>query len=368
MRAWISIYLKGLFMGTADMVPGVSGGTIALITGIYERLVAAITNVDPRLAKHALRPHDADSRAELAAGLRRMDIGFLLALGGGIGTAVVAVSQVVGTLAESYPGLTAAFFFGLIGASAIVLGRQVSFDDDWTKLVAAVGAVLAGSMAFLGSGSAPHPLPLIFLSGMIAVSATILPGVSGAFFLLVLGQYYYMLDALRAFLGDLAGLASGGGTEALLESGVVVVTFLSGAAIGVLSIAHAVKWALEHYRERTLAFLVALMVGGVLVPLRDVVSHVADAGAGPVATSIADSTGAIPEGAAAAALATGAVALAAAAGAGAVLALDRYTDDLDYADGADAQSADAAVGDEHDAENDRDAESQAGAFDAASEE
>ncbi|WP_256390854.1 DUF368 domain-containing protein [Natronoarchaeum rubrum] len=338
MRSWISIYLKGAFMGTADMVPGVSGGTIALITGIYERLVTAITNVDPRLLGHALRPHDADARAELADGLRRMDIGFLLALGGGIATAIVAVSQVVGTLAESYPGLTAAFFFGLIGASAVVLGRQVSLDDSQTKLVAAVGVALAGSMAFLGDGSAPHALPLIFLSGMIAVSATILPGVSGAFFLLVLGQYYYMLDALTTFLDDLVALAGGGGVDALLDSGVVVVTFLSGAAIGVLSIAHAVKWALDHHRDRTLAFLVALMVGGVLVPFRDVVTHVADASPGPVATGIADAGGVFSASLAAVALAAGAAALTAVAGAGAVLALDHYTDDLEYADENGSQS------------------------------
>ncbi len=336
MRRWISIYLKGIFMGTADTVPGVSGGTIALITGIYERLVTAITNVDPRLAKHALRPHDADARAELAEGLRRMDIGFLLALGGGIATAIVAVSQIVGTLAESYPGLLAAFFVGLIGASAIVLGRQVSLEDGRTKLVAAVGVALAGSMVFLGDGAAPHALPLIFLSGMIAVSATILPGVSGAFFLLVLGQYYYMLDALTTFLGDLVGLASGGGVDAVLDSGVVVVTFLTGAAVGVLSIAHAVKWALEHHRERTLAFLVALMVGGVLVPLRNAATALADASAGPLATRIA-AVG-IPEATAASALAIGAAALTAVAGAVAVLALDRYTDDLEYADRAGTQS------------------------------
>ncbi|MFC6728242.1 DUF368 domain-containing protein, partial [Natronoarchaeum mannanilyticum] len=300
MRRWISVYLKGIFMGTADTVPGVSGGTIALITGIYERLVTAITNVDPRLAKHALRPHDADARAEVADGLRRMDIGFLLALGGGVATAIVAVSQVVGTLAESYPGLLAAFFVGLIGASAIVLGRQVSLEDPRTKLVAAVGVALAGSMVFLGDGAAPHALPLIFLSGMIAVSATILPGVSGAFFLLVLGQYYYMLDALTTFLGDLVGLASGGSVDAVVDSGVVVVTFLTGAAVGVLSIAHAVKWALEHHRERTLAFLVALMVGGVLVPLRNATVELADASAGPLAARIA-AVG-IPESIAASAL------------------------------------------------------------------
>jgi len=325
-------------MGTADTVPGVSGGTIALITGIYERLVTAITNVDPRLAKHALRPHDADSRAELAEGLRRMDIGFLLALGGGIATAIVAVSQIVGTLAESYPGLLAGFFVGLIGASAIVLGRQVSLEDPRTKLVAAVGVALAGSMVFLGDGAAPHALPLIFLSGMIAVSATILPGVSGAFFLLVLGQYYYMLDALSTFLGDLAGLASGGGVDAVFDSGVVVITFLTGAAVGVLTIAHAVKWALEHHRERTLAFLVALMVGGVLVPLRNATVELADASPGSVATGIADAIGVISASTAAVVLAVGAAALTATAGTVAVLALDRYTDDLEYADGDDPQS------------------------------
>ncbi|SNZ03322.1 putative membrane protein [Natronoarchaeum philippinense] len=345
MRRWLSIYLKGIFMGSADIVPGVSGGTIALITGIYERLIAAITNADPRLLRHALRPHDAESRAALADGLREMDIGFLLALGAGIATAIVGASQIVGAVAESYPGLTAAFFVGLIGASAVVLARQVSVDDAETALIVAVGITLAGSMAFLGGSSAPHALPLVFLAGMVAVSATILPGVSGAFFLLVLGQYYFMLDALTAFLDALVGLASGGGVAALLDSGVVVVTFCSGALVGVLSIAHAVKWALDHHRQRTLAFLVALMIGGVLVPGRDVASHVTEAGGGAATAS-----------AALAALAVAGV------GAAAVLAIDHYTDDLDYAEDDDAGRR-ARDGEDNDSQDDRQPR-----FDAASEE
>jgi putative membrane protein len=318
MRRWISIYLKGFFMGTADMVPGVSGGTIALITGIYERLVTAISNADPRFVRTLLRslsaPTNPDVRVDLVAELRRVDVGFLLALGAGVGTAIVAVSQVVEPLIETYPGLMAAFFFGLIGASAVVLARQVRLDARRALPIGAVGVALAASVAASATGDAPHMLPVVFLSGVIAVSAMILPGVSGAFFLYVLGQYEYMLTTLESFLDGLAGLPPGGGVAALVEPGIVVVTFLCGAVVGLLSLAHAVKWALERYRAETLVFLVALMIGGLALPAREIVVNVEPT----------------PGSAVTAALVT-------VVGAGAVLALDLFTDDLDYTENGDTR-------------------------------
>lgn len=317
MRDWLSIYFKGFAMGVADMVPGVSGGTIALITGIYERLVTAITTLDPRLVAYAVRPHDPDARAALSTGIERMDLGFLLVLGVGVGTAVLVVSRVVGTLVETYPAATAAFFFGLIGASAIVLADQIALPRRRLVPIMTVGIVLAAGVTLVTAGDVSHALPFVFLAGMIAISAMVLPGVSGAFFLLVLGQYEFMLGTLNAFVDALIAVPSGGSLADVLAHGVVVVTFLAGAVVGLLSVAHGVKRALERHRAETLAFLVALMIGGLLLPAQQVAANVSVT----VTTESVIQTVVEP---------LLPILLAMVLGAAAVLALDRFTDDLEY--------------------------------------
>lgn len=340
MRHWLSIYLKGVCMGAADMVPGVSGGTIALITGIYERLVSAITTLDPRLLVYAMRPHDPAARERLREGFERMDIGFLLTLGAGVGTAILAMSRVVTSLVEYSPAATGAFFFGLIGASAIVLSDQLTLPPRRLAPIMGVGIGIAASVTLATGGEGSHALPIVFLAGMIAISAMVLPGVSGAFFLLVLGQYYFMLDVLREFIDGIAAVPSGGDPSAILPAGIVVVTFLTGAVVGLLSVAHGVKWALSRYRAETLAFLIALMIGGLLAPVQQVAANVSvsiDAEV-PLAT-LGTALGTLVP-----------VALAGLLGAGAVLALDRYTDELAYAEGRTDSSADRHRLDESGAE------------------
>jgi len=126
LRAFVGIYLRGLCMGAADAVPGVSGGTIALITGIYERLIAAITAVEPRRLRRIGSGIDPARRADAVDALRELDVGFLLAVGAGILTAVVTILRVVSVLLDVAPVGTYGFFFGLIGASAAVLYSEVS--------------------------------------------------------------------------------------------------------------------------------------------------------------------------------------------------------------------------------------------------
>ncbi|MCL9813992.1 DUF368 domain-containing protein [Natranaeroarchaeum aerophilus] len=319
MREWLPIYFKGFAMGVADMVPGVSGGTIALITGIYERLVTAITTLDPRLVTYAVRPHDPAARTSFVDGVDRVDLGFLLALGAGIGTAVLAVSRVVGTVAETYPAATAAFFFGLIGASAVVLADQIRLPRRRSIPIMTAGVLIAGGVTLVTAGSVSHALPVVFVAGAIAVSAMVLPGVSGAFFLLVLGQYYFMLDALNGFVDALVGVLSGGSITEVLATGTVVVTFLTGAVVGLLTVAHLVKRALERHRAETLAFLVALMIGGLLLPAQQVTANVSvTVTTESVTTNIVEPL--VP------------ILFAVILGAAAVLALDRFTDDLEYAE------------------------------------
>lgn len=305
LREWLTVYLKGIMMGAADAVPGVSGGTIALITGIYERLIAAVTALDLGLLALFARAHTADGRARLRAGLVEADVAFLAVLGTGVVTAVVTASRVLEVVLTEARGLTFAFFFGLIAASAVVLYRQVALDAVDRLVAAVAGFVVAFLLTDPSLGGAlPNTLPVVFLGGAIAVSAMVLPGISGSFLLLLLGQYTFLVASLTAFTDGLLAL----GSPELVAAGTVVVTFVAGAAVGLLSVAHAVKWALEARRGATLAFLVSLMIGALRLPVAEVAEATAAWTLGTAALTVG-------------------VALV---GGAAVLLADRYTDDIDY--------------------------------------
>lgn len=304
------VYLKGIAMGAADTVPGVSGGTVALIVGIYERLIRALTALDPAVLSHLPQLHRRQSRAALWRDLRRMDAFFLLALGLGVVTSVVSVSRVVYTASQAYEPQTFAFFFGLIGASAVVLSDQLS-----VRTVGQAGAAVVGfGVAFLlagasGDGALGHALPVVFVSGAVGITAMVLPGVSGAFILLLFGQYTFLTGTLKRFVDDLLVAATGGGSEGLAAGAAVVGTFLAGALVGVVTVAHLIRRALDRYRAATLTFLVSLMVGSLRLPVVRVLDSV----------GVWSATSALS------------VLGVAAVGGGAVLVLDHYTDDLEYA-------------------------------------
>lgn len=303
------VYLKGLAMGTADAIPGVSGGTIALITGIYERLIAAITALDPRILGHVRGLHTRAGRRSLFSALRGMDVPFLFVLGTGVVSAVIVVARVAHFALTTAAAPTYAFFFGLIGASAIVLYREIE-----PATAGQIGAAVAGfAIAFLvsglsGAGAVQPTTPVLLVAGAIAISAMVLPGISGAAILILLGQYEFLSGTLTAFVDGLLALAGGGSLAALVEPGRVVVTFVLGAIVGLLGVAHLIKRALDAYRVATLAFLVSLLVGTLRLPIIRVRDGV---GAWDGATALT-------------------ILAAVAIGAGAVLALDRYTDDLSY--------------------------------------
>ncbi|WP_254821807.1 DUF368 domain-containing protein [Haloglomus halophilum] len=266
---WLSVYLKGAAMGAADTVPGVSGGTVALIVGVYERLVTAITELDPLAVLLLGDIHTRAGRAALIDRLREMEVPFLLALGGGIATAVVTLSRVLEFALEEHPGPTFAFFFGLIAASAVVLYGEVDVGTPRRLAVGVVGVVVAFLLTGPISGALPSTLPVVFIAGSIAVTAMVLPGISGSFLLLVLGQYEFMVTTLGDFVDAVLAAVTGGGTD-LASTGSVVVTFCAGAVVGLLTVAHVIRWALDHYRAATLTFLVSLMVGALRLPAREI--------------------------------------------------------------------------------------------------
>lgn len=310
-RAWVAIYLKGIAMGTADAVPGVSGGTIALIVGIYERLIAALTAIDPgriRRLFSGVRPVNVpDARAAFL----EIDGAFLLVLGAGIATAVVTVLSAVNVFLVAYPVVTFGFFFGLIAASAVVLFEAVDLSTPGRKAAAVAGFCAAFLTSGYASTALGNELPVVFLAGAVAVSAMILPGISGSLLLIVLGQYDHMSGALRAFITALADATTGNGLDAILATAPPVVVFVAGAFVGLFTVAHAVRRALATYRTATLAFLVSLIVGALRAPIAETSIRLAETG----------STwgNAFPR-----------FIAAAVGGAVAVLVLDRYAGTIDY--------------------------------------
>ena len=165
LRELTGIYLRGLGMGAADAVPGVSGGTIALIVGIYERLISAVTAIQPGRLRTILGGLRAEGRPEAVGALREIDTGFLLALGAGIATAVVTVLRLVSILLETNPVETYGFFFGLIGASVVVLYSAVSLSTRRRQAAAGGGFVLAFLLSGYAAGTLGSSLPIIFLAG-----------------------------------------------------------------------------------------------------------------------------------------------------------------------------------------------------------
>ncbi|MDL0120434.1 DUF368 domain-containing protein [Halobacterium salinarum] len=309
LRAWLAVYAKGAAMGAADAVPGVSGGTIALIVGIYERLVSALAglSVADVATVVALVPRlgSRDGRATVAETLRALDVPFLAVLGAGVVSAVVTVANVVDVAYTQYPGLTFAFFFGLIAASVVVLIGEVAVDTPGR-----IGAALGGfALAFAVSaqataGTLPDGLAVMVVTGAVAICAMVLPGVSGSLILLTLGKYETMTSAVSTAVDAVAAGALGDAVAPVAT----LAAFSLGALAGVLTFARVVQWALAEYRAATVTFLVALMAGALRAP----------------AVRIADATAAWTVGSVAPLVAAGVV------GAAAVLVLDATTDDLDY--------------------------------------
>ncbi len=239
-REAIVLMLKGICMGIADTIPGVSGGTIALITGIYEDLLAAIKSVDANMIGRMIR---LDFKAALAEFHAR----FVLALFLGIAAAILTFARLMSYLLHHHPVPTWSLFFGLIAASAWVVGRQV---EKWAA--GPVGAVTAGAVAgFLIVNLVPVATPeamwFVFLSGMIAICAMILPGISGAFILLILGKYEFIIATLK--------------NPFLLENMAIIAVFAAGCVVGLAGFARILKFLLVSYRALTLAFLTGLMAG-----------------------------------------------------------------------------------------------------------
>lgn len=239
----LGLILKGAAMGVAEVIPGVSGGTIAFITGIYERLLHCIKAIDPSLLK-------IWKEGGLSGVWKAIDGVFLTTLLVGMVSGLVVGVFAIIHLLEAYPSPLWGFFFGLILASSIYIGRQITgwTVAKWTCLIA--GLIIAYTITIISpvEGS-NHPL-MIFIAGVIAISALILPGISGSFILLLMGMYTIVIPAVKHLLQFRD-----------MESLWIVMIFASGCIVGLMTFSRVLSWLFAHYKEMTFALLTGFMLG-----------------------------------------------------------------------------------------------------------
>ncbi|HBE68299.1 MAG TPA: DUF368 domain-containing protein [Planctomycetaceae bacterium] len=235
---------RGLCMGCADIVPGVSGGTVALILGHYRRLVAAISHIDRDLLKLI-------SQRKIKEAVSYADIRFLVAVAFGMAAGIIALASLMNYLLENQLGYTLAVFTGLILASSIIVFRRLE-RWRWQLLVfVLLGGVFAWQICVQRPAHVDLTPMSAFLCATVAICAMILPGISGAFVLLLLGVYHPVTELIK-------GIPKGEFTSGGL---LIVAAFLAGCLVGLLTFSRILKWLLEKYHDRTLAVLIGLMLG-----------------------------------------------------------------------------------------------------------
>ncbi|MGJ8592681.1 MAG: DUF368 domain-containing protein [Aquaticitalea sp.] len=236
LKDYAIVSLKGMAMGAADAVPGVSGGTIALISGIYEELIETISGVNLSLFT-TLR------KQGFGEFWKQLNGNFLIALFTGILISFVSFMRLAKYLIENHPILIWSFFFGLIVASVYFVGKQIKKWTLVTVVVFLLGALFAYYISQLPSMADSNSSIFLFFAGALAICAMILPGISGAFILVILGAYKTLSDALNDF--DFKKIA----------------IFAAGALVGILSFSHVLKWLFKNYPNITLAVLTGFIFG-----------------------------------------------------------------------------------------------------------
>jgi putative membrane protein len=234
------LFLKGVAMGAADVVPGVSGGTIAFISGIYEELLDSIRSIN----LHALT---ILKNQGVAAFWRAINGNFLSVLFSGILLSIASLARVVSYSLEYYPILVWSFFFGLIVASIIYIFRQLSHLrwKEWLGLW--LGTLVALGISFAPRIQGSDDLFVVFCAGAVAICAMILPGISGSFILLLLGMYPVMISAISDFQWQ------------------ILLVFILGCGCGLMAFSRVLSWLLHHYYSVTISVLTGFLLGSLLI-------------------------------------------------------------------------------------------------------
>ena len=250
LKDYILLFLKGLAMGGADVVPGVSGGTIAFISGIYEELINSLKSINLENLKLLIS-------GQFKNFWQAINGNFLLVLFSGILISIKSLASLMAFLMGNYPIELWAFFWGLIVISSVVVLRQIR---DWSvsvMVIGLVGVVIAFIITSLSPAETSDSLFMVLLSGILGISAMILPGISGAFILLILGKYRMIITALSDM--DL----------------LVIGVFLLGCVNGILSLVRLIGWLLSKYHDHAVSLLAGFMMGSLnkIWPWKEVLEY-----------------------------------------------------------------------------------------------
>jgi putative membrane protein len=233
---YLFITLKGVAMGIAELVPGVSGGTIAFVTGIYEEFISSINNVN-------LSTFKTLKNEGFIAFWNKLNGSFLLVLFVGMMISILSFSKLITWLLEFHPKPIWAFFFGLVLASVIFVAKAITKWNVLSLVLFALGTVVAFYITTLPPSANTDSLPFLFFSGALAICAMVLPGISGSFILVLLGSYKTILEAVN---------------EKDLK---ILITVGLGTIFGILSFARLLKWMFENHKDATLAVLTGFILG-----------------------------------------------------------------------------------------------------------
>jgi putative membrane protein len=243
-QKYISLILKGAALGSANVIPGVSGGTIALVTGIFERLINAIKSFDTKALKLIFK-------GDLKGFAQHTDLVFLIMVFGGVGVAIISLARIFEFLFANYPIHIWAFFFGLIMASVYYVGQRVEKWKTSTIISLVAGAGIALAISFINPASENSGFVYLMLCGVVAVCSMILPGLSGSFVLILMGNYeLVVIEAINEMRMD------------------ILLPVLLGAVMGLIAFSHLLSWVLKHFHDQTLASLTGFIFGslGILWP------------------------------------------------------------------------------------------------------
>ncbi len=232
--------LKGAAMGAGNVIPGVSGGTIALITGIYERLINALKNLNPKAIKLFFK-------GQFSEFFKYIDFKFLASLFIGLAISVFSLAKILEYFFENYPVLLWAFFFGLIFASVFLVGKTINKWSWVTALNLVIGAAIAVALATLSPASENDSTVFIVICGIVAFATMILPGLSGSFVLIIMGNYLLVLRSVSDF-----------------DFGVLI-PLMVGCVIGMVVFSNLLSWVFKHYRDGTLALLTGFILGSLII-------------------------------------------------------------------------------------------------------
>ena len=235
-RNYLLLVLKGIGMGAADVIPGVSGGTIAFISGIYEELLSSICSFNLTAVRKLLR-------FDFKGFWQHINGSFLFSVLAGIAISIFSLAKVMKYLLETHPIFIWSFFFGLIIASTWLVAQEIKKWNTGIIISLLIGTAIAYVITVLSPAATPDAWWFIILSGAIAICAMILPGISGAFILLLMGKYAYIIGAVSTLNIP------------------VLLLFAIGAVAGIISFSHLLSWLLEKYHGMTVALLTGFMLG-----------------------------------------------------------------------------------------------------------